>query len=111
METMKKIIAWLNAIAKDKYQHFAVGAAIAFIVLIVAMPLGSWWRWVPLLTSVIAVMTAITDVSNGTHRHQLPKGMATISTINAIAAPTAKCWYLSLAMALSHAMIFFIVSI
>lgn len=61
METMKKIIAWLNAIAKDKYQHFAVGAAIAFIafiVLIVVMPLGSWWRWVPLLTSVIAVMTA-----------------------------------------------------
>ena len=58
METMKKIIAWLNAIAKDKYQHFAVGAAIAFIVLIVAMHLGSWWRWVPLLTSVIAVMTA-----------------------------------------------------
>ena len=58
METMKKIIAWLNAIAKDKYQHFAVGAAIAFIVLIVAKTLGSWWRWVPLLTSVIAVMTA-----------------------------------------------------
>ncbi len=58
METMKKIIAWLNAIAKDKYQHFAVGAAIAFIVLIVAMPLGSLWRCVPLLTSVIAVMTA-----------------------------------------------------
>ena len=55
---MKKIIAWLNAIAKDKYQHFAVGAAIAFIVLIVAMPLGSLWRWVPLLPSVIAVMTA-----------------------------------------------------
>lgn len=55
---MKKIIAWLNAIAKDKYQHFAVGAAIAFIVLIVAMPLGSLWRWVPLLTSVIAVMAA-----------------------------------------------------
>ena len=44
---MKKIIAWLNAIAKDKYQHFAVGAAIAFIVLIVDIPLGSWWRWVP----------------------------------------------------------------
>lgn len=55
---MKKIIAWLNAIAKDKYQHFAVGAAIAAIVLIVAMPLGSWWRWIPLLASVIAVMTA-----------------------------------------------------
>lgn len=58
METMKKIIAWLNAIAKDKYQHFAVGAAIAVIVLIVAMPLGSWWRWIPLLASIIAVMAA-----------------------------------------------------
>lgn len=55
---MKKIIAWLNAIAKDKYQHFAVGAVIAIIVLIVAMPLGSWWQWIPLLASVIAVMTA-----------------------------------------------------
>lgn len=55
---MKKIIAWLNAIAKDKYQHFAVGATIAVIVLIVAMPLGGWWRWIPLLASIIAVMTA-----------------------------------------------------
>ena len=60
--------------------------------------------------TMAAVMTAITDASNGIHRHQLPKGMATINTIAAIAAPTAKCWYLSLAMALSHAMIFFIVS-
>lgn len=58
MKTMKKSIAWLNAIDKDKYQNFAVGAAIAFIVLIVAMSLGSRWRWVPLLPSVIAVMTA-----------------------------------------------------
>ena len=49
---------WLNAIAKDKYQHFAVGAVIALAVLIVTMPLGSWWRWLPLLASMIAVMTA-----------------------------------------------------
>lgn len=35
-------LGWLNAIAKDKYQHFAVGAVIALAVLIVTMPLGSW---------------------------------------------------------------------
>lgn len=51
-------LGWLNAIAKDKYQHFAVGAVIALAVLIVTMPLGSWGRWLPLLASMIAVMTA-----------------------------------------------------
>ena len=40
------------------HQHFAVGAVIALAVLIVTMPLGSWWRWLPLLASMIAVMTA-----------------------------------------------------
>ena len=45
------LVGWLNAIAKDKYQHFAVG-------LIVAVPLGAWWRWLPLIVSMIAVLTA-----------------------------------------------------
>ena len=49
---INKLIGWLNAIAKDKYQHFAVAA------LIVAVPLGAWWRWLPLIVSMIAVMTA-----------------------------------------------------
>lgn len=49
---INKLIGWLNAIAKDKYQHFAVGAVI------VAVPLGAWWRWLPLLVSIIAVLTA-----------------------------------------------------
>lgn len=31
---------------------------IALAVLIVTMPLGSWGRWLPLLASMIAVMTA-----------------------------------------------------
>lgn len=55
---INKLIGWLNAIAKDKYQHFAVGAVIASAALIVAVPLGVWWRWLPLLVSIIAVMTA-----------------------------------------------------
>jgi hypothetical protein len=43
---INKLIGWLNAIAKDKYQHFAVGAVIAL------------WRWLPLLMSMVAVLTA-----------------------------------------------------
>ena len=52
---INKLVGWLNAIAKDKYQHFAVGAVIASAALIVAVPLGAWWRWLPLLVSMIAV--------------------------------------------------------
>lgn len=55
---INKLVGWLNAIAKDKYQHFAVGAVIASAALIVAVPLGAWWRLLPLLVSIIAVMTA-----------------------------------------------------
>ena len=55
---INKLVGWLNAIAKDKYQHFAVGAVIASAALIVAVPLGAWWQWLPLLVSMIAVLTA-----------------------------------------------------
>lgn len=55
---INKLVGWLNAIAKDKYQHFAVGAVIASAALIVAVPLGALWRWLPLLVSMIAVLTA-----------------------------------------------------
>lgn len=53
-----KIINWLNGIAKDKYQHFAVGVVIACIAMIVSMPLAAWWDWLPLLASIVAVITA-----------------------------------------------------
>lgn len=49
-----------------------------------------------------AVKTAIIDTSKGSHCHQAPNGTATINAAEAMTAPTAKCWYLSLAMALSH---------
>ena len=48
-----------------------------------------------------AVKTATIDTSNGNHRHQAPNGTATINAAEAMTAPTAKCWYLSLATALS----------
>ena len=53
---INKLVGWLNAIAKDKYQHFAVGAVIASAALIVAVPSGAWW--LPLIVSMIAVLTA-----------------------------------------------------
>jgi len=34
------------------------GAVIASAALIVAVPLGAWWRWLPLIVSMIAVLTA-----------------------------------------------------
>lgn len=34
-----KLIGWLNAIGKDKYQHFGLGAIIASVALCVASPL------------------------------------------------------------------------
>jgi len=52
------IIDWLNTIAKDKYQHFAVGVVIAALALVIAMPLGAWWQWIPLLVSMLAVVMA-----------------------------------------------------
>lgn len=55
---INKLVGSLNAIAKDKYQHFAVGVVIASAVLIVAMPLGAWQQWLPLLVSMIAVLAA-----------------------------------------------------
>ena len=51
-----------------------------------------------------AVKTAIIDTNKGNHCHQAPNGTATINAAEAMTAPTAKCWYLSLAMALSHPM-------
>lgn len=53
-----KIVGWMNKIGADKYKHFAVGAVIASAALIVAVPLGAWWRWLPLIVSMITVMTA-----------------------------------------------------
>lgn len=52
------IIEWLNTIAKDKYQHFALGVLIASAVMIVTMPFSAWWQWLPMLASMISVMTA-----------------------------------------------------
>ena len=55
---INKLVGWLNAIAKDKYHHFAVGAVITSAALIVAVPLVALWRWLPLLVSMIAVLAA-----------------------------------------------------
>ena len=67
---INKLVGWLNAIAKDKYQHFAVGAVIASAALIVAVPLGAWWRWLPLIVSMIAVLTAAAGHSMDARRRR-----------------------------------------
>ena len=55
---INKLVGWLSPIGKEKYQHSAVGAGIGSTALVVAVPLGAWWQWLPLLVSMIAVLTA-----------------------------------------------------
>lgn len=48
-----KIVGWMNRIPADKYKHFAVGAAIAALVLLsgaLALP-----KWAAVSTSMIVV--------------------------------------------------------
>lgn len=48
-----KIVGWMNRIPADKYKHFAVGAAIAALVLLsgaLALP-----QWAAVSTSMIVV--------------------------------------------------------
>lgn len=53
---MKKIISYLNAIAKDRYQHYALGFVIASIVMSICVPwLGFWWGF---LVSIVSVASA-----------------------------------------------------
>lgn len=50
---IEKIVGWLNRIPADKYKHFAVGAAIAALVLLygaLALP-----KWAAVSTSMIVV--------------------------------------------------------
>lgn len=48
-----KIVGWLNKIGADKYKHFAVGAFVAAVVLLVgALVLP---KWAAVSTSMIVV--------------------------------------------------------
>lgn len=55
---INKIVGWLNKIGSDKYKHFAVGAVIAAVILMVGalfLP-----KWAALVASVaIVAMAAI----------------------------------------------------
>lgn len=50
---IEKIIGWMNRIPADKYKHFAVGAVLAAVVLLVgALVLP---KWAAVSTSMIVV--------------------------------------------------------
>lgn len=56
-KVIEKFIEWLNVVPKDKYQHFTFGAIIASVALIIAAPLIDCWRWLPLVISVVALVS------------------------------------------------------
>lgn len=49
-----KIVGWMNRIPADKYKHFAVGAAIAALVLLAVALFVP--KWLALTASVVAVI-------------------------------------------------------
>ena len=53
---INKIVGWLNRIPADKYKHFAVGTAVAAMVLLALV----WFvpQWLALTASVVAVSVA-----------------------------------------------------
>ena len=51
-----KIIGWLNRFGADKYKHFAVGTAVAAIVLLAVTFFVP--KWLALTASVVAVIAA-----------------------------------------------------
>lgn len=53
---MEKIINYLNAIAKDRYQHYTLGIDIAAVSFVAGNALlGFWWA---LIISIVAVVAA-----------------------------------------------------
>ncbi len=51
-----KIVGWLNGIGADKYKHFAVGTAVAAIVLLAVVLFVP--KWLALAASVVTVAVA-----------------------------------------------------
>jgi hypothetical protein len=53
---IEKIIGWLNRIPADKYKHFAVGTAVAAVVLLTVALFVP--KWLALAASVVTVAVA-----------------------------------------------------
>ncbi len=49
-----KFVGWLNGIGADKYKHFAVGTAVAAVVLLAVSLFVP--QWLALAASVVAVI-------------------------------------------------------
>lgn len=55
-DIIDKIIGWLNGIGADKYKHFAVGTAVAAVVLLAVTLFVP--KWLALAASVVTVAVA-----------------------------------------------------
>ena len=60
-EKVKDALSWLNTIEKDKYQHYALGAAIAAAIFFASPPFlvlitTSWVFWLALGLSIFTVV-------------------------------------------------------
>lgn len=51
-ELLTRVLQWLNAIPKDKYQHYAVGAALGAVALVAMILLWLLMRQIEVLSQV-----------------------------------------------------------
>lgn len=51
-ELLTRVLQWLNAIPKDKYQHYAVGAALGAVALVAMKLLWLLMRQIEVLSQV-----------------------------------------------------------
>jgi magnesium-transporting ATPase (P-type) len=65
---MKKIINYLNSIAKDKYQHFAIGAVIAAVSIVFFAALLDFWL------ALLASMVTVAAVAKFKEHHDAKNG-------------------------------------
>lgn len=62
-ELLTRVLQWLNAIPKDKYQHFAVGAALGAVALVAMKLLWLLMRQIEVLSQVSPAVERWTTIT------------------------------------------------
>lgn len=63
---LNKIVGWLNKIPADKYKHFALGAVIAAIVLLIGALFLPKWAALVASVAVVAIAAVVKEKIDAT---------------------------------------------
>ncbi|WP_308502682.1 hypothetical protein [uncultured Alistipes sp.] len=65
-QPLDKIVGWLNKIGADKYKHFALGAVIAAIVLLIGALFIPKWAALVAAVAVVAIAAVVKEKIDAT---------------------------------------------